>query len=82
MAGHGPDDTLAGLAEAKKNEFEYEKKYSLENVTSSVEHEVDDVHEGLEFPSEEERHTLRRVSDKIPWSAYRKLDLSHLPLLS
>ncbi|KAJ7110640.1 peptide transporter PTR2A, partial [Mycena epipterygia] len=30
----------------------------------------DDVHAGLIFPTEEERATLRRVSDSIPWNAY------------
>lgn len=26
--------------------------------------------DGVEFPTEEEFHTLRRVSDKIPWAVY------------
>ncbi|KAG9315165.1 POT family-domain-containing protein [Chiua virens] len=30
----------------------------------------DSVHAGLEFPSEEELATLRRVSDALPWTAY------------
>ncbi|KIN99385.1 hypothetical protein M404DRAFT_82706, partial [Pisolithus tinctorius Marx 270] len=32
--------------------------------------EVDPIHEGLEFPTEEELFALRRVSDAIPWTAY------------
>lgn len=32
----------------------------------------DSVHEGLEFPTEEELVTLRRVSDALPWTAYSK----------
>ena len=28
------------------------------------------VVDGREYPTEEEEHTLRRVSDKIPWTAY------------
>ncbi|KAF8438013.1 POT family-domain-containing protein [Boletus edulis BED1] len=28
------------------------------------------VHEGLEFPTDEELATLRRVSDALPWTAY------------
>ncbi|RJE25789.1 peptide transporter [Aspergillus sclerotialis] len=28
------------------------------------------VVEGREYPTEEEEHTLRRVSDKLPWTAY------------
>lgn len=31
----------------------------------------DPDHEGLEFPTDEEKATLRRVSDTIPWNAYR-----------
>ncbi|TEB30750.1 PTR2-domain-containing protein [Coprinellus micaceus] len=30
----------------------------------------DPDHEGLEFPTDEEKATLRRVSDTIPWNAY------------
>jgi hypothetical protein len=37
---------------------------------------VDNVHAGLEFPTEEEIATLKRVSDKIPWAAYRMLLLN------
>lgn len=33
---------------------------------------LDGIHDGLEFPSEEEKLTLRRVTDTIPWNAYRK----------
>lgn len=70
MAGHRADDALA---EAERNEYEYEKTLPLhDDVVSPVVHEVDKIHEGLEFPTEEERRTLRRVSDNIPWSAYRK----------
>ncbi|SJL03952.1 probable PTR2-Di-and tripeptide permease [Armillaria ostoyae] len=39
-------------------------------IASSVEHELDGIHDGLEFPTEEEIATLRRVSDKLPWNAY------------
>lgn len=39
-------------------------------------HEVlDEVHAGLIFPTEEEKLTLRRVADTIPWGAYSKLEL-------
>ncbi|KAF7291146.1 putative peptide transporter ptr2 [Mycena indigotica] len=31
----------------------------------------DGIHDGLVCPTEEERLTLRRVADKIPWSAYQ-----------
>ncbi|KAJ7176328.1 peptide transporter PTR2A [Mycena crocata] len=33
-------------------------------------HEIDGIHDGLVCPTEEERATLRRVGDKIPWNAY------------
>ncbi|KAJ7134113.1 POT family-domain-containing protein [Mycena filopes] len=31
---------------------------------------ADGIHDGLVFPTEEEKLTLRRVSDTIPWNAY------------
>ncbi|KDR80157.1 hypothetical protein GALMADRAFT_62598 [Galerina marginata CBS 339.88] len=37
---------------------------------SELDHELDGIHDGLEFPTEEERATLRRVPDKVPWNAY------------
>lgn len=48
-----------------------EKAASIDNVPSKEEEEYDEVHAGLEFPTEEEIATLRRVSDTIPWNAYR-----------
>ncbi|KAJ8520799.1 hypothetical protein ONZ45_g2420 [Pleurotus djamor] len=47
-----------------------EKRSSSESSISDVEHELDGIHDGLEFPTEEEKLTLRRVSDAIPWNAY------------
>ena len=46
----------------------------------NIEYEIDGIHDGLVFPTEEERATLRRVPDSIPWDAYRKL-LASLPSL-
>ena len=70
MAGLQADrDIIAGLAEAKRDEFELEKKGIAPSETSH-EHDLDGIHDGLEFPTEEEKHTLRRVSDSLPWSAY------------
>ena len=34
---------------------------------------VDSIHDGLEFPTEEEKLTLRRVSDTLPWTTFRML---------
>ncbi|KAI0674348.1 MFS peptide transporter [Trametes maxima] len=71
MAGLQADkDIIAGLAEAKRDEADYEKKHGLSESTTSHEHELDGIHDGLEFPTEEERATLRRVSDPIPWTTY------------
>ena len=75
MAGLQVDtDVLAGLAEANRDELELEKK-GIHSDASSHLHELDGVHDGLEFPTEEEKHTLRRVSDSLPWSAYRRSNL-------
>ncbi|RDB16581.1 putative peptide transporter ptr2 [Hypsizygus marmoreus] len=32
--------------------------------------ELDGIHDGLVFPTEEERVSLRRVADSVPWNAY------------
>lgn len=74
------DDALAGIGEAKRDEVYADEKKgaSSERVASSVYYEDDGIHDGLEFPTEEERHTLRRVSDKLPWAAYRMSLLSYI----
>ena len=72
MAGQGLDkDILAGLAEAQKDELALEKKGLAGSLRDDESDEVDDVHAGLEFPTEEEKQTLRRVSDTLPLKAYR-----------
>lgn len=43
---------------------------SLEKKDPVLDSDDDSAHEGLEFPSEEELATLRRVSDTLPWTAY------------
>ena len=73
MAGQGLDkDILAGLAEAQKDELALEKKGLAGSLRDDESDEVDDVHAGLEFPTEEEKQTLRRVSDTLPLKAYRE----------
>ncbi|KAF8638638.1 hypothetical protein AX17_002063, partial [Amanita inopinata Kibby_2008] len=47
-----------------------EKFDTSDEKLSTPEYELDGIHDGLEFPTEEERATLRRVSDSIPWAAY------------
>ena len=72
MAGLQADrDIVAGLAEAKHAEYELEKK-GLSPAASSHEQELDGIHDGLEFPTEEEKQTLRRVADTLPLRAYSK----------
>ncbi len=67
MAGLQADkDILAGLAEAQRDEVELEKKgFHIRDSEESTqgEHELDGIHDGLEFPTEEEKQTLRRVSE-------------------
>ena len=78
MAGLQADrDIIAGLAEAKRDEYELEKKGIISPTSSAHEHELDGIHDGLEFPTEEERHSLRRVADHVPWNAYCKLSKLH-----
>lgn len=48
-----------------------EKKHSFGGVEVSDPHMLeDDPHYGDEFPTEEERHTLRRIPDRVPWGTY------------
>lgn len=70
MAGLQADkDIIAGLAEANRDEFELERK-GVSPTSSTHSHELDGIHDGLEFPIEEEKKTLRRVADTLPWAAY------------
>ncbi|OBZ77984.1 putative peptide transporter ptr2 [Grifola frondosa] len=72
MAGLQTDDAaFAGYAEAKRDEarlgVDEKKAVSSAEVSQA---ELDGIHDGLEFPTDEERETLRRVSDALPWTAY------------
>lgn len=76
MAGLQVDDAaFAAYSEVDRNQFVLEKKLdvSTEHVVASdaASQELDGIHDGLEFPSDEERETLRRVADAVPWNAYR-----------
>lgn len=79
MAGLEHDRSIhAGLAESDQHP---PLSPSLEKKGLPVDDDDDDsVHEGLEFPTEEELVTLRRVSDAIPWPAYSEWSL-HLLLI-
>lgn len=71
MTSRALDDIPAGLGVAKRNEFIYEKKVTPSEDGLSMEAH-DGIHDGLIFPTEEERETLRRVPDNVPWNAYRE----------
>ncbi|KAJ7582545.1 POT family-domain-containing protein [Mycena floridula] len=71
MAGLQHDTVISYAAEADLKREEYDKEGIHEISSSDVgKVEPDDIHDGLEFPTEEELRTLRRVKDAIPWNAY------------
>ena len=55
------------------NEFREERE--KERLLTS-DQELDGFHDGLIFPTEDERLTLRRVPDSIPWNAYCKFSMN------
>lgn len=61
----------ADLQYDSQKEGEKEKSIVIES-----DHEPDGIHDGLIFPTEEERLTLRRVPDSIPWNAYCKFAIN------
>ncbi|KIO00277.1 hypothetical protein M404DRAFT_963670 [Pisolithus tinctorius Marx 270] len=73
MAGLELDREIpAALAEVERHEkitydYDLQKKGTISDETAD---KADPIHEGLEFPTEEQLVTLRRVSDTIPWTAY------------
>lgn len=73
MSGLDHDaDRFAAIAEAERHAA-LEKKAAEDSDSLSIlsQNEPDGIHDGLTFPTQEERNTLRHVSDKIPWNAYR-----------
>jgi hypothetical protein len=68
-----PGDDFAALSHTEKVRSEFDDDVKRSESSESEEREVNDgVHDGLEFPTGEEKLTLRRISDKLPWAAYRK----------
>lgn len=62
-----PDDlTIVAEAHAASGEV----KELIEEKETSVIAVAPLPADGRERPTEEEEHTLRRVSDKVPWTAY------------
>ena len=47
-----------------------EKKLDDSSASETASQELDGIHDGLEFPTDEETKTLRRVPDQVPWNAY------------
>jgi proton-dependent oligopeptide transporter, POT family len=78
MAGlQGDSAILAAESKAEHDFVDDKKRTANTDDQSSDRHsgkqsDLDGIHDGLEFPTDEERATLRRVPDKIPWPAYRQ----------
>ncbi|KAG6865299.1 hypothetical protein C0991_003684 [Blastosporella zonata] len=54
----------------KKSEQTADEKHGLDDQLQGSLVYSDGIHDGLVCPTEEEKATLRRVSDTIPWNAY------------
>lgn len=65
-------DEKVALPDVRKPEGSISSEKQLE---AEITPELDGIHDGLEFPTEEEKATLRRVADTIPWNAYREFAL-------
>jgi POT family proton-dependent oligopeptide transporter len=61
----------AVLREEKQQEYEYDEKHPDTSSAVDSNTALDGIHDGLEFPTDDEKQTLRRVADTIPWTAYR-----------
>ena len=61
---------MADVQYYDQNEEEQENERLLKS-----DQELDGIHDGLIFPTEDERLTLRRVPDSIPWNAYCKFPM-------
>ena len=60
-----------------------DSKLEKADPASSFSHQVDELElAGFVAPTEEEMDTLRHVSDKIKWGAYRTCSLAFLRSLS
>ncbi|KAF7329107.1 Peptide transporter PTR2A [Mycena kentingensis (nom. inval.)] len=72
MAGLQTDGTAPIAALSHVAAIEKRDSYSdtVQSPKGETFHEPDGIHDGLIFPTEVERNTLRRVSDSIPWNAY------------
>jgi len=72
MAGLQTDaDAFVGVAHAEKSRT-IDSDASRDHKSDPEAPVLDGIHDGLEFPTEEEKKTLRRIADAIPWNAYRQ----------
>ena len=67
MAGLELDCDAADRREVISGNVSLEKKGAVAHESMG---DIDDAHVGLEFPSEQDLVTLRRVSGDIPWTAF------------
>lgn len=87
MAGLQHDDAaLAGLSEAKAagelaDALEKQKLGSDRDGSDYVASVHDGIHDGLTLATEEDKETLRRVPDAVPWSSYRTSEILPSPRL-
>ena len=65
------NDAQPGPAEIQHDKAGLEK-HSSASCTESCLHDLDNADDELIYPTDEEKEELRRVSDTLPWSAYRK----------
>lgn len=61
------DEKRLSIDKSHKTSHSLEKSGSIPSK-EYIDHGLNE--EGLEHPTEEELHTLRRVSGKVPWTAY------------
>ena len=73
---------MADVQDYDQEEFEEREEQEKERLLISDQELVDGIHDGLIFPTEDERLTLRRVPDSIPWNAYCKFPMNEFLLLS
>jgi POT family proton-dependent oligopeptide transporter len=72
---HGSDNSWYIFTQTEQDAEEFEMQAGSSSTALRL-HEIDGIHDGLVAPTEEERLTLRRIADTVPWSAYCATHLS------
>ena len=67
---------MADVEYYDQDEVGEEQEQEKERLLLVSDQELDTIHDGLIFPTEDERLTLRRVPDSIPWNAYCKFPMN------